>query len=299
MSSEIKGTGVALITPFHIYGTIDFTSLGKIVEHVISKGVDFIVALGTTSEAATLSKDEKHAVIEYIIEVVDKRVPIVMGVGGNNTQEVIDYIKSNSFDGIDCILSVAPYYNKPQQKGLYYHFKNIATASPVPLILYNVPGRTCSNIDTETTIRLAHEFDNVIGIKEASGDLIQIMQIIKKRPKNFKVFSGDDALTFPLLMLGADGVISVIANAFPKEFSFMVNNSLKGNRKKAGNIHYSLIDIIQALFEDGNPSGIKAMLDILGLCSNNLRLPLVKVNKATHNKLQQLVENYSSPEAIN
>jgi 4-hydroxy-tetrahydrodipicolinate synthase len=242
-----------------------------------------------------MSKDERSAVMEYIIENAAGRVPVVMGIGGNNTQEIIDTIKANNFDGIHGILSVAPYYNKPQQKGLYYHFKNIAAASPVPVILYNVPGRTSSNIDAETTLKLAHEFDNIIGVKEASGDLVQIMDIIRHKPKGFKVFSGDDALTYPILMLGGDGVISVVANAFPKEFSSMVSLAKTSSKKKARSIHYSLLDIIYAIFEDGNPSGIKAALEVMGLCSNNLRLPLVKVNKGTNNKIQSLVESYSIP----
>jgi 4-hydroxy-tetrahydrodipicolinate synthase len=293
MPLKLNGTGVALVTPFHNYGTIDFTSLGKIIEHVIGNGVDFLVALGTTSEAATMSKDERSAVMEYIIESTSGRVPVIMGIGGNNTQEIIDTIKVTSFDGIHGILSVAPYYNKPQQKGLYYHFKNIAAASPVPVILYNVPGRTSSNISAETTLKLAHDFDNIIAVKEASGDLVQIMDIIRHKPQGFNVFSGDDALTYPILMLGGDGVISVVANAYPKEFSSMVSLARTGSKKKARSLHYSLLDIIYALFEDGNPSGIKAALEVMGLCSNNLRLPLVKVNKGTNKKIQSLVESYS------
>jgi len=298
MPVEFNGTGVALITPFHNYGTVDFTSLSKIIENVITDGVDFIVALGTTSEAATMSIDERRAVVDYIIEVVNQRVPVVMGVGGNNTQEVINTIKSTSFDGIQGILSVSPYYNKPQQKGMYYHFKNIAAASPVPIILYNVPSRTSSNMSAETTLKLASEFSNIVAVKEASGDLEQIMEIIQNKPKDFKVLSGDDMLTFPMLMLGADGVISVVANAYPKAFSLMVNQSLTGSKNKARALHYSLMQIIQSLFEDGNPSGIKAAMEVLGLCANNLRLPLVKVNKATYNKIQALVESYNLPDNL-
>lgn len=295
MPLKLSGTGVALVTPFHNLGTIDFTSLGKIIEHVISGGIDFLVALGTTSEAVTMSKDERSALMDYIVEIVGGRVPLVMGMGGNNTQEIIDTIKSHDFNGIQGILSVAPYYNKPQQKGLYYHFKNIAAASPVPVILYNVPGRTSSNISADTTLRLAHEFDNVIGVKEASGDLFQIMDIIRNMPDGFRVYSGDDALTFPILMLGGEGVISVVANAFPSEFSNMVKLARSGSKQKARALHYSLLDIIHALFEDGNPSGIKAALEVMGLCSNNLRLPLVKVNKTTYNKIQALIESYTTP----
>lgn len=295
MVGKINGTGVALVTPFRNHGTIDFTSLGKLIEHVIAGDVDFIVALGTTSEAATMSKDESVAAIDYIVETVNGRVPIIMGVGGNNTQGVIDTIKSTAFDGIDGILSVAPYYNKPQQKGIYYHFKNIAAASPVPVIIYNVPGRTSSNISAELTLRLANEFSNIIAVKEASGDLVQVMDIIQHKPAGFKVFSGDDALTFPMMMLGGEGVISVVANAYPKEFSMMVRESAKGSEEKARILHYALLQFIHAIFEDGNPSGIKAALEVMGLCSNNLRLPLVKVNKGTFNKIQSMIEKYKAP----
>ena len=295
MVKEFTGTGVALITPFHNYGTVDFTSLGKIINHVIENDVNFLVVLGTTGESVTLSKDEKLAVMDYVIETNDKRLPILMGVGGNNTQEISDFIKSYDFNGIDGILSVAPYYNKPPQKGLYYHFKNIAAACPVPIILYNVPGRTASNISAETTLKLAHEFKNIVGIKEASGDFNQIMEIIQKKPKDFSVLSGDDALTFPLIQCGADGVISVVANLFPKEFSYMVENALKGSKKRSREVHYSLLEIINALFEDGSPSGIKAALNIKDLCQNHLRMPLVKVNKATFNKIQVLIEGYEFP----
>ncbi|RLD75518.1 MAG: 4-hydroxy-tetrahydrodipicolinate synthase [Bacteroidetes bacterium] len=288
-AETIKGTGVALITPFHNYGTIDFTSLGKLTKHVINGGVDFLVALGTTSEAPVLSADEKNAVLNHILEVNDGKVPVIIGVGGNNTQGIVDSLKSIDFEGVSGILSVAPYYNKPNQKGLYFHFKSIAAASPVPVILYNVPGRTSSNISAETTLRLASEFGNIAGIKEASGDLGQVMQIIKNKPEGFSVLSGDDALTYPMLALGADGVISVVANAFPRQFSQMVNLALKGNYEEARSLHYELLELIEALFEDGNPAGIKAALDAMGIAGNNLRLPLVKANKATYNKIATLV----------
>ena len=216
----------------------------------------------------------------------------MLGMGGNNTQDVVNNIKSLSFDGIDAILSVAPYYNRPQQKGMYYHFKTIAGVSPVPVYLYNVPSRTASNISADTVLKLADEIDNIAGIKEASGDFSQVMQIIKNKPKDFTVLSGDDALTLPLISLGAEGVISVVANAFPKEYSTMVNSALKGNYSKARSNHYKLVDIIDALFADGNPAGIKAALEILGISKNNLRLPLVKVNKSVYNKIKNLVENF-------
>lgn len=290
MSSKFTGTGVAVITPFHVYGTIDFTALEKVIEHIINGGVNFVLALGTTSEAATLTKDEKNAVTNFFIETVNNRVPVMLGVGGNNTQEVVNCIKSLSFDGIDAILSVAPYYNKPQQKGIYYHFKTIAGASPVPVFLYNVPSRTNVNITAETTLKLAAEVNNIVGIKEASGNLVQIMEIIKNKPKDFKVLSGDDVLTLPMINIGAEGVISVVANAFPKEFSNMVDLGLKSQNGHALQIHFRLLDIMNTLFIDGNPSGIKAALDILGICNNHLRLPLVKVNKGVYNQLSILIE---------
>jgi 4-hydroxy-tetrahydrodipicolinate synthase len=292
MDNPYKGTGVAVVTPFHNYGTIDFGSLETIINHIISGGVDFVLALGTTSESATMSKNERKAVVDFFVETVAGRVPIMLGIGGNNTQEVVNCIKSTSFDGIGSILSVAPYYNKPGQKGIYYHFKTIANASPVPVYLYNVPSRTNSNISAETTLRLAQEVKNIVGIKEASGDLTQIMEIIKYKPRNFTVLSGDDALTLPMLSLGAEGVISVVANAFPKDFSKMVKFGLEEKFDKGKKLHYKLIDIINLLFEDGNPAGIKAALEIMALCKNNLRLPLVKVNKRVYNNLKIQIDSY-------
>jgi len=292
MKSQFKGTGVAVITPFHAYGTIDFSGLEKVLNHIINGGIEFVLCLGTTSESATLSKDEKSAVKNIFVEIVDKRVPIMLGIGGNNTQDVINCIKSTDFEGIDSILSVAPYYNKPGQKGLYFHFKNIASASPVPVYLYNVPSRTNVNISAKTTLKLAYEMKNIAGIKEASGNLSQIMQIIKNKPSDFTVLSGDDAITLPLLAMGAEGVVSVVANGWPREFSDMVRLGMQGKFKEAGEIHYRLIDIIETLFEDGNPSGIKAALDIMDICKNNLRLPLVKVNKRVYNQLTQLIEDF-------
>ncbi|MCD4744809.1 MAG: 4-hydroxy-tetrahydrodipicolinate synthase [Bacteroidales bacterium] len=292
MNKKFIGTGVAIVTPFHKYGTVDFTSLGKIIEHVISNNVNYIVVLDVTGESVTLSMDEKNAIVNYVIETVNKRVPIVVGIGGNNTQEVINNIKSTSFEDIDAILSVSPYYNKPQQKGLYYHYKNIASASPVPVLLYNVPGRTSVNMSIDTTLKLANDFKNIIGIKETSGDIIQCMEIIKNKPNDFLVISGYDVFALALLSMGANGVISVIANAFPKELSDMVSSKLNGNNKKAKEIHYRLFDIMNTLFADGNPSGIKAALDILGLCPNNMRVPLVKVNKSVYNYLSVLIEEF-------
>lgn len=294
MKKNFTGTGVALVTPFHKYGTVDFGSLKQVVEHTISNGVDYLVVLGTTGESVTLSADEKNAVVDFVIETNNQRVPIVKGVGGNNTQDIVETIKSGSFEGIDAILSVCPYYNKPQQKGLYYHFKTIASVSPVPVILYNVPGRTGCNLQPETTLQLAKDFKNIVAIKEASGNFDQITHIIKNKPKDFTVISGDDALTLPLIALGAEGVISVVANAFPAQFSSMVNLCLKGDFVAARKIHYQLSDIIKTLFEDGSPGGIKAALQILNLAPNNLRLPVVKINKSTYLQLTNLINEYVS-----
>jgi 4-hydroxy-tetrahydrodipicolinate synthase len=292
MPEIFQGTGVALVTPFHDTGNIDFGSFEKILEHVISGQIDYVVALGTTGESATLSKDEKVAVADFVVETVAKRVPVVIGMGGNNTQEVINHVKSTNFDGIEAILSVCPYYNRPQQKGLYNHYKAIAAACPVPLILYNVPSRTSSNLTPETTLKLANDFTNIIGIKEASGNFAQISEIIMNRPEGFLVISGDDALTLPLLAIGADGVISVVANAFPKEFSEMVTLALKGKFQKARTTHYALSKIINLLFADGNPSGIKAALESRGLCGSNVRLPLVKVGKQVQSALAEAIEAF-------
>ncbi|MBE0639058.1 MAG: 4-hydroxy-tetrahydrodipicolinate synthase [Bacteroidales bacterium] len=294
MEHKFKGTGVALVTPFHKYGTIDFTSLEKMVEHVIGGGVNYLVVLGTTGESSTMSDDERNAVIEFVIETCNKRLPVVIGVGGNNTQEIVNRIKNMSFDGIDGILSVCPYYNKPQQKGIFYHYTTIASVCPVPIILYNVPGRTGTNMKAETTVQLAKEVDNIVAIKEASGNFSQIMEILRGKPEDFTVISGDDALTLPLMALGAEGVISVVANAFPSEFSKMVNLCLAHKFADAQKIHYALLPFIEKLFEDGSPGGVKAALQIMGLCENSLRLPVVKVNKAIYFQLQQLINEFSS-----
>jgi len=285
---EIYGTGVALVTPFHPSGQIDFTSLALLVNHVIDGGVDFVVALGTTAETATLNSDEKSAVLQAIIDETNGRVPIVVGLGSNNTRELVNEIRKFNFEGIDGILSVAPYYSKPNQRGIYEHFKQIAMATDLPIIIYNVPGRTASNISAETCIKLANDFENIIAVKEASGDLMQVMEIIKNRPAGFRVFSGDDALTLPSLAVGADGVISVIANAYPKSMSEMVSGMLSDNdRYLALAHHYQMLDVINALFADGNPGGIKALLDHMGIVKNNLRLPMVKVNRSLNIELKK------------
>jgi 4-hydroxy-tetrahydrodipicolinate synthase len=287
---KFTGTGVAIITPFRKDRSIDFKSLEKLLEHLINNGIDYIVALGTTGESVTLSKDEKNAVVSYVIEVINNRVPLVVGMGSNNTQEIVNSIKSNSFKNIDAILSVAPYYNKPSQAGLYEHFKSIADASPVPVIIYNVPGRTSSNISAETTVKLARNVKGIIAVKEASGNLCQIMNIVKNKPKNFLVISGDDLLTLPMIAVGGAGVISVAANAYPKEVSDMVNHALKNDMVRANEIHYKLLDLIEALFQEGNPSGVKAVLDILKICPSNLRLPLLQVSDMHYKKLGEIIK---------
>ncbi len=285
---KYTGTGVAIVTPFRNDGSIDFKSLGKLLEHIIKGGVNYVVALGTTGESVTLTKDEKKAVINFVTDTVAGRIPVVVGIGGNNTQEILDSINYQDFNCIDAILSVAPYYNKPSQQGLYLHFKAIATASPVPVIIYNVPGRTGSNISAETTVKLAGEFSNIIATKEASGNMGQVMQIIHNKPKNFLVISGDDALALPIIAVGGSGVISVAGNAYPKELSEMVGFALKNEMAKAKALHYKLLEITNALFEEGNPAGIKAMLDIMKISPNNLRLPLAPVSEILYNKLEHL-----------
>ncbi len=289
MNTKFKGTGVAMVTPFHKQGTIDFTSLEKLIEYLITGGVNYIVVQGTTAETATLTKEEKNALANFVVDIVNKRVPLMLGLGCNNTQEMVNALRTRTFEGFEAILSVTPYYNKPQQRGLYAHYKSLAAVSPLPIVMYNVPGRTGVNMKAETTLQLANDFDNIIGIKEASGSMEQVMDIMRKKPKDFLVISGDDLLTLPLLGMGADGVISVVANVCPKEFSNMVNFGLKTDMKKAAEIHYMLTDLMKALFMDGNPAGIKAALEIKGLVNNNLRLPLVKVEKNIYNLISNII----------
>lgn len=293
INDKFIGTGVAIVTPFNRDRTLDKKGLVKLVNHIIKGGVEYVVVLGTTGESVTLTKEEKQTVLSCVVETVDKRVPIVLGVGGNNTQEVINSLhRYSDFKNADAVLSVSPYYNKPSQQGIYEHYKAVATASPVPVILYNVPGRTGSNISVETTLRLAKDIKNIIGIKEASGNMEQVMKIIKNRPKGFLVISGDDSLTLPMIACGADGVISVVANAFPKDFSEMTRLILAGNPKKAQALHYKLLDITEQLFADGNPGGVKEALEILNICKNQVRLPLVNVNSETQKKLKELISKY-------
>jgi 4-hydroxy-tetrahydrodipicolinate synthase len=289
-NTKFKGTGVAIVTPFRKDDSIDFKALTKLANYQIENKVDYIVVLGTTGESVTLTNDEKHAVINTVIDTVDKRVPIVVGIGGNNTQEIINKIKSFDFAGIDAILSVSPYYNKPSQAGIFEHYKAIASSSPLPVIIYNVPSRTGSNITAETTLKLANEFKNIIATKEASGNFQQVMDILKNKPKDFQVISGDDALAYSLVCLGAIGVISVVANGFPKQMSEMIDLALDKKIDKARELHYSLIDIINLLFVDGSPSGIKAVLEIKKLSTSHVRLPLYKVSQNTYTKLAEQIK---------
>lgn len=283
---------MAIITPFHKDGSIDFRSLGKVIEHILKGNCEYIVVLGTTGESVTLNKDEKAAIISYVVQEVDERVPVVVGVGGNNTRELLHSFSTYDFTGISAILSVSPYYNKPNQRGIYAHYKALAEASPLPIILYNVPGRTASNISAETTLKLARDFKNIIAVKEASGNFDQIMKIIKNKPKDFMVISGDDMITLPILACGGDGVISVVANAYPRDFSEMTRLALSGNFTAAQKLHYKLTDIIEQMFADGSPAGVKTFLELLKISGSTVRLPLVKVNKKTHRRITELYKAY-------
>lgn len=285
MDARFRGLGVALVTPFRDNTSIDHAALERVIEHQIAGGIDYLVVLGTTGESVTLSAQEKTQLVAQVIEIVHHRVPIVLGVGGNNTAEVVDQLQHYDLSDIDAILSVSPYYNKPIQEGIYQHYKAIAQASLLPIILYNVPGRTASNITAETTLRLARDFENIIGIKEASGNLDQIGAIIKHRPADFLVISGDDSLTLPILALGGDGVISVVGNALPREFGSMVHAAMKGDLATARREHFKLLELMGALFAEGSPGGIKEALHVLGLCDRHLRLPLANVGEATAKKI--------------
>lgn len=291
---KFKGTGVAIVTPFKNDSSIDFAALGRVINHVITGGINYIVAIGTTGESATLTQEEKQAVISYVVETVDNRVPIVYGIGGNNTHEVVNCIRHAEFEGVDGILSVAPYYNKPTQRGLFLHYKEISTCSALPVIIYNVPGRTGCNISAETCLELAHGFENIVAVKEASGDINQIMKIIKSKPENFSVISGDDMLTIPVIAAGGSGVISVLANAFPSQCSELVNQSLKNNFKSAREIQFRFLEMIELLFVEGNPSGVKDMLNIMNICLNTVRLPLVPVSRPAHTRIQKAIEEINT-----
>lgn len=286
---NLTGMGVALITPFKQDKSVDFPALARLLEYIIQNKADYIVVLGTTAETATLTEDEKKAVKEFVIERVNRRVPLVLGVGGNNTKALTDYLNENDLSAFNAILSVVPYYNKPSQEGIYQHYKAIAEASPIPVILYNVPGRTGVNMTAETTLRLARDFENIIGIKEASGNITQMDDIIKNKPADFMVISGDDGITFPLITLGAVGVISVIGNAFPKEFSRMVRLALHGQYDQALQIHHKFTELFSLLFVDGNPAGVKCLLNAKGMIENELRLPLVPTRITTYEKIRKVL----------
>ncbi|MEE1121552.1 MAG: 4-hydroxy-tetrahydrodipicolinate synthase [Prevotella sp.] len=285
-----RGLGVALITPFTESGEVDYNALGNLVEYQISNGADFLCILATTSESPCLSKQEKLDIQHFIVNLVDRRVPIVIGCGGNNTYAIAEELRNGDFNGIDGILSVCPYYNKPTQEGLYQHFKTLACATELPVILYNVPGRTGINMTAETTLRLANDCENIVAIKEASGNLEQIDDILKNKPEGFAVLSGDDSLTFPMLAGGAEGVISVIGNALPKEFSQMISLEQEGKYEEAVKIHHSLTELYKLLFVDGNPAGVKAVLTEMGYIKNVLRLPLVPARETTIQKISQSLQ---------
>jgi 4-hydroxy-tetrahydrodipicolinate synthase len=287
---SLIGTGVALITPFKDDFSIDVEALRRTVNLSIDGGIEYLVILGTTAENATLSADEKEVVITTVIDVNAGRLPLVLGVGGNNTMEVVKELSTRDFSAFEAILSVSPYYNKPSQEGIYQHFKAIAEASPIPVILYNVPGRTASNMLPATVIRLANDFKNVVAIKEAAGDLVQAMQIIKDKPKDFLVISGDDMLALPIVLAGGSGVISVIGQGFPKEFSEMIRLGLNRKVDDAFKLHYLLAECIDMIFEQGNPAGIKEILKILGIVENVVRLPLVSVDESLSNRMTLFVK---------
>jgi len=285
---KFVGTGVALVTPFKKDLSIDFTALSKLVEFNIANGVDYLVINGTTGESVTVSKEERQRIVDVIVSVNKGRVPLVLGLGGNNTTAVIAEILSSDLTHIDAVLSVAPYYSKPTQEGFYQHFKAIALVSPKPIILYNVPGRTSKNMDSQTTLRLASDFSNIIAVKEAGNNVQQYLELIKNKPKDFLIISGDDDLALNVVLAGASGVISVIGQAFPKEFSTLIRLGLQGKNKEAYKLHYKLMDIISMIFSENNPSGIKAVLQCLGITSNEVRLPLVKASE----KLQKEITNF-------
>ena len=286
---DLRGMGVALITPFNADKSIDFPALAKLLEYIIQNKADYIVVLGTTAETATLTEDEREQVRAFVVERVNSRVPLVLGVGGNNTKAVTDYLRQNDLSAFSAILSVVPYYNKPSQEGIYQHYKAIAEASPLPVILYNVPRRTGVNMTAETTLRLAKNFTNIIGVKEASGNITQMDDIIKNKPADFMVISGDDGITVPLRTLGAVGVISVIGNAFPREFSRMVRLALEGDFANALLIHHRFTELFSLLFVDGNPAGVKCLLNAKGMIQNELRLPLVPTKITTYEKIRQVL----------
>lgn len=285
--SKLRGTGVAIVTPFKNDGKIDFPALGKTIDFIIKGKCEYIVVLGTTGESVTLNKKEKESIFRFAVEHVNGRVPVVIGIGGNNTAEITHQLETGWLVGADAVLSVSPYYNKPSQRGIYEHYRAIAEVAPLPVILYNVPGRTAANMTAETTLKLAHDFKNIVAMKEASGNLEQIMTIIRDKPKDFLLISGDDLLTLPILACGGDGVISVLGNCCPKDFSEMVRLGLNGKMAEARKLHYKLMHITQLLFADGSPGGVKAALETLKLGKVNLRQPLWPVNDAVKKAIEK------------
>ena len=283
--------GVALITPFNEDGSVDYGALLRLVDYQLLNGTDFLCVLGTTAETPTLTKEEKEKVKRTVIDRVNGRIPILLGVGSNSTQAVVDSVKHDDMTGVDALLVVVPYYNKPSQEGIYQHYKAVAEATDLPIVLYNVPGRTGVNMTAETTLRLARDFKNIVAIKEASGNITQMDDIIKNKPADFDVISGDDGITFPLITLGAVGVISVIGNAFPREFSRMTRLALQGDYTNALTIHHKFTELFNLLFVDGNPAGVKAMLNMMGMIENKLRLPLVPTRITTYEKMRTVLDS--------
>lgn len=291
--NALIGTGVALVTPFNKDYSIDFEGLEKVVNHCIHGGVDYLVILGTTAESVTLSLEEKQQIIDKIIAVNNRRLPMVLGVGGNNTQKVVEELKTRDLSAFDAILSVSPYYNKPTQEGIYQHFKEVALASSKPIILYNVPGRTASNMQPKTVVRLAKDFNNIVAIKEAAGDIVQAMQLIRETPKDFLVISGDDMIALPMILAGGAGVISVIGQGFPNQFSDMVRLGLNKKVDAAFELHYKLTPAIDMIFAEGNPAGIKAVFETLLICEATVRLPLVEAGAELKREIQEFTANLS------
>ena len=283
---NLRGMGVALVTPFKEDESVDYAALMRLLDYQLQSGTDYLVVLGTTAETATLSAEEQSEIVKLVVNRVKGQIPIVLGVGGNNTKSVVDKLKKDDYTGVDAILSVVPYYNKPSQEGIYQHYKAISAASKLPLVLYNVPGRTSVNMSAETTLRIARECKNVIAVKEASGNIAQITDIIKNKPHGFEVISGDDGIAFPLISLGAVGVISVLGNAFPKEFGRMVRLALSGDFAGALPVHHSFAELFELLFVDGSPAGVKSVLNAMGYAENKLRLPLVPARISTCERIK-------------
>lgn len=289
--SKFKGTGVAVVTPFYADFSIDFPSLEKIINFQINNGVEYLVAIGSTAEAATLSEQEKDEIAAFFVKVNQQRLPLVIGVGGNDTQAVVNELKTRDFSGFDAILSVSPAYNKPTQEGLYQHYKAIAAASPLPIILYNVPGRTGKNVEPKTVMRLANDFKNIIGIKEAAGDMAQALELLRTKPAHFDIISGDDMLALPMTVAGGAGVISVIAQGIPNQFSELIRLGLAGKQAEAFALHYKIMPSIDLIFAEGNPTGIKSMLHQMGMCENVLRLPLTTATTSLQSSIKNFLDS--------